>query len=331
MLNAELTLVRALEVLQRQEQNKRFRAIITDLADTVKSGSTLSHGLARYPRVFDNLYVNMVRAGEAGGILHEVFSRLAAFLENNMRTRARVRTAMFYPLVVIAVAALIVGSLMVFVIPRFETIYDDLLHGAALPPLTQAVIDVSLFVKSWWWLVIGALMVAPLLYRRVRRTGRGGHFFDRLYLRLPKIGDLVEKIAIARFSRTFGTLLVAGVEILEALAITREVVGNRVIRDALKVVGDRVRDGDTVAGPLERSGVFPDMVCSMVEVGEETGEMSQMLNLIADSYDEDVENAVGAMTSIIEPIMIVVLAILIGGIVIALFLPIINIIQQLSG
>ena len=331
MLAAGLPLLRALEVLQRQEQNKHFRAVIAELADNVRSGNTLSDGLSQHPRIFDTLYLNMVRAGEAGGILDTVCTRLAGFLENNLRTRAKVRTAMFYPVVVIAVATLIVASLMIFVIPRFETIYDDLLRGASLPALTQVVIDASLFVKANWWVVVVVFLVLPVSYRYVRNTDRGARFFDWLYLRIPKIGDLVEKIAIARFSRTFGTLLAAGVPILEALAITRKVVGNRIIMDALEIVGDRVRDGETVAAPLERSGVFPTMVSSMVEVGEETGELAPMLNRIADSYDEDVENAVAAMTSIIEPVMIVVLAVLIGGIVIALFLPIINIIQHLSG
>ena len=330
MLRSGLPLLRSLEVLIRQEKSGLFKEVVEGLADTIRNGNNLSDGLRLFPDVFSDLYINMTRAGEAGGVLDTVLLRLAEFLEKSVRTLRRIKAAMIYPVIVVAVAFIIVGLLMVFVIPRFQSIYHDLLRGASLPTLTQWTIDTSTLLKDYWWALIVVIPMVIYLYKWIRRTESGGRFIDRFFLNMPRVGELVSKLAIARFSRTFATLLESGVPLLKALLITRDVVGNRVIMDAMNTVHDRVRDGESIATTLEQAGVFPDMVTSMIDVGEETGQLAQMLHRIADAYEDEVDHAVAAATSAIEPIMIVLLAVFVGTIVIALFLPVINIIENLS-
>ncbi|MFP4166076.1 MAG: type II secretion system F family protein [Opitutales bacterium] len=330
LLTAGLPLLRALEVLIRQEENPRFKAVLQQIADQVKSGNTFSDGLAQHPKIFDRLYTNMVRAGEAGGVLDTVLGRLAGFMEKTQRTKKRVKSAMVYPIVVVSVAVVIVAVLMVFVVPKFQDIFRDMLEGAALPGPTQFVIDVSNFLRGNILLSIG--LIAALIFglKFLGRTGPGARIMNALAINLPKVGNLVRKVNIARITRTFGTLLSSGVPILQAINITRDITGNVYYAESLSRVHDSVRDGEPVSSPMERERIFPNMVTSMVDVGEETGELAEMLNRIADNYDEDVDNAVDGITSIIEPVMIVFLAVVVGFIVIALFLPIVEIINRLT-
>ncbi len=331
LLKAGLPLLRSLEVIGRQEKNPYFKDIVDNLADAVRTGNKFSDGLQQHPKVFDKLYVNMARAGEAGGVLDVVLDRLATFQEKAMKTTNKVKSAMVYPIVILTVALAIVVILMIFVVPQFQKIFSDMLNGAPMPALTQSIIDISDFMKQNYIATLGIVIAVIAAVKIFFKTKVGIRLWDIAGLRLPKFGDLVMKSTVARFTRTFGTLLASGVPILEALNITRGTIKNSVISDALLRVHDRVRDGEPLATPLDQQKIFPTMVTSMVEVGEETGQLSEMLNRIADNYDEEVDNAVGGITSVIEPIMIVFLAVMVGTIVIALFLPIIQIIQKLTG
>ncbi|MDA9317409.1 type II secretion system F family protein [Puniceicoccaceae bacterium] len=331
LLDAGLPLLRALEVMIRQEKNLRFQAVLEQIADQVKSGNSFSDGLAQHPKIYDRLFVNMVRAGEAGGVLDVVLSRLAGFMEKALRTKKKVKSAMVYPVVVVGVAVSIVVLLMVVVVPKFQSIFDDMLGGAALPGPTQLVVGISNFMRDNIILTIVLLVVAVVGSKFFLNTPVGSKMFNWLSIHTPKVGDLVRKVNIARITRTFGTLLSSGVPILQAITITKDITGNKFYEDALSRIHDSVRDGESLAKPMERETVFPNMVTSMVDVGEETGELAEMLNRVADNYDEDVDNAVAGITSIIEPVMIVFLAVVVGFIVIALFLPIVEIIKQLTG
>ena len=331
LLQAGLPLLRALEVMIRQEKNLRFKACLEQIADQVKSGNTFSDGLLQHPKIFDRLYVNMIKAGEAGGVLDVVLSRLAGFMEKAQRTKKKVKSAMVYPIVVVGVAVSIVVLLMVVVVPKFQTIFDDMLDGAALPAPTQLVVGISNFLKDNILISMGLIVALVFGVKFLLRTEPGSKAFNWCSINLPKVGDLVTKVNIARITRTFGTLLSSGVPILQAITITKDITGNVFYMDALNRIHDAVRDGESLSAPMARESVFPDMVTSMVDVGEETGELSDMLNRVADNYDEDVDNAVAGITSIIEPIMIVFLAVVVGFIVIALFLPIVEIIKQLTG
>lgn len=331
LLEAGLPLLRSIEVMTRQEPNKRFKAVLEKISDTVKSGSSFSDGLSQHPKVFDRLYVNMVKAGEAGGVLELVLARLAGFKEKALKTKKKVQSAMVYPFVVVGVAVAIVIMLMVVVVPKFQSIFDDMLDGAALPGPTQLVINISNFLQEQ---IIASLAIVASVYVLVRlflASPVGAKLYNGLVINIPKVGDLVRKVNIARITRTFGTLLSSGVPILQAIKITKDITGNYFYAKALNKIHDKVRDGESLSKPMELESVFPNMVTSMVDVGEETGELDKMLNRIADNYDEDVDNAVAGITSIIEPIMIVFLALAVGFIVIALFLPIVEIIKQLTG
>jgi type IV pilus assembly protein PilC len=330
LVKAGMPLLRCLEVLGRQEKRPAFKEVLTQVGEAIRSGGNFSDGLLQHPAVFDRLYVNMVRAGEAGGMLEVVLDRLARFMEKNARIKAKVKAAMTYPVIVLLLAVAIVGAMMVFVVPRFEQIFTGLLKGQPLPPLTRVVLSVSYFIKDHSVATIAIAVIASCAFGAVRKSTGGRRVLDRIRIRAPLFGELVLKASIARFARTFGTLLSSGVPILQALIITRDTSGNVHIAEAIDVVHHRVKEGHGVAAPLESTRVFPDMVTSMIEVGEETGSLPEMLVRIADTYDEEVDNAVASLTSLIEPIMIVALAILVGGIVIALFLPIISIIQHLQ-
>ena len=331
LLKAGLPLLRSLEVIGRQEKNIYFKSIIEQLADNVRTGNKFSDGLSQHPKVFDMLYVNMARAGEAGGVLDVVLDRLATFQEKSLKTKGKVKSAMVYPIVIMVVAVVIVALLMVFVVPRFQKIFDDMLKGKPMPAVTEFVIGISTFVQTN---IVATLLIIVFGFVGTKlffRTKVGLRIWDTTIIKLPTVGELSVKSTVSRFTRTFGTLLASGVPILEALTITKGTLNNSVIQDALQRVHDRVRDGEPLAGPLEQQKIFPSMVTSMVEVGEETGQLSEMLNRIADNYDEEVDNAVGAVTSVIEPIMIVMMAVVVGTIVVALFLPLISIIQDLTG
>lgn len=331
LLQAGLPLLRAIEVMIRQERNLRFKASLEQIADQVKSGNTFSDGLLQHPKIFDRLYINMIKAGEAGGVLDVVLSRLAGFMEKAQRTKKKVQSAMVYPIVVVGVAVSIVVLLMVVVVPKFQTIFDDMLDGAALPGPTLLVVGISNFLRDNIMISMGLMVTLFFAAKFALKTDLGSKCFNWSAIHLPKVGDLVSKVNIARITRTFGTLLSSGVPILQAITITKDITGNIFYTNALTRIHDSVRDGESLSAPMGREKVFPDMVTSMVDVGEETGELSEMLNRIADNYDEDVDNAVAGITSIIEPVMIVFLAVVVGFIVIALFLPIVEIIKQLTG
>lgn len=330
LLKAGMPLLRAIEVLARQERNRVFRAILDEIASAIRSGGNLSEALSAHPRVFHRLYVNMVKAGEASGALEVVLARLAGFLEKSETVKGKIKSAMVYPIIVLLLASGIVAGLMVFVVPKFERIFAELLKGQPLPALTRAVLGVSAFVQEHLLLSVGLIIAGGVAWRVLGKTKPGVRGMDWLRLRVPVVGDLFLKAGVARFTRTCGTLLASGVSILEALVVARDTSGNVHLAGAIDLVHERVKEGDSVARPLASGGVFPPMVASMVEVGEETGALPEMLGRVADVYDEEVDHAVAALTSIIEPLLIVFLAVVVGTIVIALFLPIVSVVQHLQ-
>lgn len=331
LIDAGLPLLRSLTVLAKQEKDVVLQGTITQLAESVQGGSTFSDSLSVHPKIFNKLYVNMVKAGELGGVLELVLLRLAEFQEKAQRIKNKVVAAMFYPLIVLCIAIAILAFLLVFIVPKFQAIFDDMLGGKPLPALTQFVIGASNLVKDNIVLLIGGIIVAVVAYKLAARTEKGTRFMDMVKLRAPLFGDLTRKSAISRFSRTLGTLVTSGVPILQALMITRETAGNTVISEAINKVHDAVKEGESIVAPLEASGVFPPMVISMIDVGEETGQLPEMLLKIAEVYDDEVDNAVQGLTALLEPIMIVLLAVIVGTIVVALFMPLISIISNLQG
>lgn len=330
LVHAGMPLLKALGALARQQRNARFRQVIEVLADGIETGDTLSDAMARRPEVFDRLYLSMVRAGEAGGVLDTILDRLARFQEKSLHVRGKVTSAMVYPAVVLGVAAAILAGLLLFVVPKFQQIFADLLKGAPLPPLTQLVLKASDGVRHHALALAGLCIVAGIGFRLFRRTEAGEWVMDTAMVKLPLFGDLFLKGIIARFGRTLGTLLSSGVPILPALVITRDTCGNARVASAIMRVHDGVKEGAPVARPLEATRVFPPMVTSMIEVGEHTGQLAEMLNKVADIYEEEVDSAVAGLSSLIEPLLILFLALVVGTIVIALFLPIIRIVQLLS-
>ncbi len=330
LLRAGMPLMRGLEVLGRQERNRALRQVLEDLAAVIKSGGALSEAMAQHPRVFDRLYLNMIRAGEAGGVLDVVLERLARFQEKSMQLKGKIKAAMVYPLIVMAVAVVILAGLLVVVVPKFKQIFADLLKGAPLPPLTQFVLTISDAVKNHYLIAFALLLAAWSGLKFMARTERGIRLIDGALIKLPVFGELFLKGIIARFGRTLGTLLASGVPILPALLITRDTCGNARVAGAITEVHDRVKEGASVARPLEATQVFPPMVTSMMDVGEHTGQMPEMLGKVADIYEDEVDNAVAGLSSLIEPVMILFLALMVGTIVIALFLPIVRIVQLLT-
>jgi type IV pilus assembly protein PilC len=330
LIDSGLPLLRSLNVLAKQERNKVMKKTIDKLADSVQSGSTFSDALALHPKIFNDLYVSMIRAGEVGGVLELVLTRLSEFQEKAARIRNKIISAMVYPLIVMTMAIGILCFLMVFIVPRFEVIFHDLLGDKPLPPVTQFVIGFSGFMKNHGLILVGIVVAIGVLYNFIGRTRGGRLAIDNLKLRMPLFGNLNRKTAISRFARTLGTLVTSGVPILQALNITRETAGNAAIARAIARVHDSVKEGESIVQPLEASKQFPPMVVSMVDVGEETGKLPEMLLKMADVYDDEVDNAVAALTSMLEPIMIVFLAIIVGTIVLALFTPLISIITGLQ-
>ncbi len=330
LVDAGLPLLRGLRVLERQEKNPNLKKIIDDLSLAIEGGSTFSEGLAQHPKVFNRLYVNMVKAGELGGVLEVVLNRLAEFMEKAQKIRGKVKAAMFYPCAVMFVAVTILSVLMVFVIPRFELVFKDMLEGQSLPAFTDFVLSVSRAIAGHFVVALISIVCFFIVLKLFTRTRFGRRLFDRLKLNFPILGPVVSKVAISRFTRTLGTLVSSGVPILQALTIVKETSGNVIVGDAVSAVHESVKEGETITAPLEASNVFPPMVVSMVDVGEQTGALPEMLMKIADNYDDEVDNAVSAMTSLLEPVMIVFLAVVVGSIVIALFLPLISLIDQLG-
>jgi type IV pilus assembly protein PilC len=330
LVKAGMPIMRGLEVLARQEKRKSFRQVIEDCAETIRSGGNFSDGLGAHPKTFDRLYINMVKAGEAGGVLDTVLERLSVFMEKAMKIRGKVTSAMVYPAIISCVAGGIMIVLMVFVVPKFQEVFFTMLKGKPLPWLTSVVVAIANAMRDNLLMVLGGLAVVGVLGWLFKRSAFGTKVLHWLLLKVPVIGDLFLKAAIARFTRTLGTLLASGVPILQALIITRDTSGNIHVANAINVVHDRVKEGDSVAKPLEATRIFPGMVTSMIEVGEETGALPDMLVRIADNYDEEVDNAVAALTSIIEPVMIVFMAVGVGVIVIAMFLPMVELIKSLS-
>jgi type IV pilus assembly protein PilC len=299
-------------------------------ADSVQSGSTFSDALALHPRIFNDLYINMVKAGEVGGVLELVLNRLSEFLEKAAKIKNKIISAMVYPIIVMTMAVGILCFLLVFIVPRFEVIFHDLLGDKPLPPVTRFVLGASDFMKHHALVLLGVVVAAVAIYKFIGRTRRGRFVIDSFKLRMPLFGNLNRKTAISRFARTLGTLVTSGVPILQALNITRETAGNAAIAAAIARVHDSVKEGESIVQPLEASRAFPPMVVSMIDVGEETGKLPEMLLKIADVYDDEVDNAVAALTSMLEPIMIVFLAVIVGTIVLALFTPLISIITGLQ-
>jgi type IV pilus assembly protein PilC len=330
LINAGLPLLRGLHVLQKQERQPALREAIASMAESVESGSTFAEAMAQHPKIFSGFFVNMVRAGEASGALHTVLERQADFMEKTQRIKNKVRGAMVYPIVVLVMAVAIMAVLMVFVIPKFKSIFEDLLQGQPLPKLTQMVIGVSTTLAHRGLYVLAALVGLGFLINFLAKTPFGKLTLDKAKLGAPIFGQLVRKTAIANFTRTLGTLLTGGVPILQALNIVTEITGNAVISRAVTQVHDSVKEGESMVTPLEASGAFPGMVVSMIQVGEETGALPEMLMKIAETYDDEVDTAVEALTSIIEPIMIILLAVVVGTIVIAMFMPLISIIGNMQ-
>jgi len=330
LIDSGLPLLRSLNVLAKQERDKVMRNTINKVADSVQSGSTFSDALALHPRIFNDLYVSMVKAGEVGGVLELVLTRLSEFQEKAAKIKNKILAAMVYPVIVMTMAVGIMGFLLVFIVPRFELIFQDLLGDKPLPPVTRFVIGLSGFMQSHGLVLLGAVVVIVTAYKMIGRTRQGRLVIDNFKLRMPLFGNLNRKTAISRFSRTLGTLVTSGVPILQALNITRETAGNAAIASAIARVHDSVKEGESIVQPMEASRAFPPMVVSMVDVGEETGKLPEMLLKIADVYDDEVDNAVVALTSMLEPIMIVFLAVIVGTIVLALFTPLISIITGLQ-
>ena len=320
MIDAGLPLVQCLNILAEQSESKNLRDVTGRVARSVEQGSTLADSLRRHPRAFDDLFTNMVEVGESGGILDIVFQRLAAYIEKAAALKRKVKGAMIYPASIIGVAFLVVIFMLTFVIPTFTKMFKDL--GADLPLPTQVVVWLSEFVRTYIFLIIAAVVGCVFAIRAYYRTEKGQGTIDALLLKVPVMGTLIRKVAVARFTRTLGTLVSSGVPILEGLRITARTAGNKVVEKAVLQCRAAVTAGKTLAEPLKASGVFPPMVIQMISVGEQTGALDAMLSKIADFYDDEVDVAVSSMTALLEPIMIVVLGVLIGGLVVAMYLPI---------
>ncbi|HLU24770.1 MAG TPA: type II secretion system F family protein [Longimicrobiales bacterium] len=329
MINSGLPLVQSLEILAKQTESKALANVIDQVRYDVEAGNTLADSMRKHPKAFSDLYMNMVAAGEAGGILDVILLRLAAFLEKNDALARKIKGAMVYPGVIMTVAVAAVAILLIFVIPTFQAMFES--AGVELPVPTQIVISLSEFLQSYWWGVVGIILAIGVALRQVYRTPAGQLAIDKLLLRVPIMGNLLLKAAIARFTRTLGTLVSSGVSILEGLEITARTAGNRVIHDAIMNSRASIAGGDTISEPLRKSGVFPPMVVQMINVGEQTGGLDEMLSKIADFYDEEVDAAVEALLSAMEPIMIVVLGTVVGGMIVAMYLPIFDMINAVQG
>jgi type IV pilus assembly protein PilC len=329
MIDAGLPLVQCLEILAANQENQVFQKCLTGVRQSVEGGSTLSNAMRQYPKIFDDLTTNMIEAGEAGGILDTILQRLATYVEKAVKLKAAVKSALIYPVSVISIACLVVGCLLKFVVPIFANMFVSM--GVDLPLPTKIVIGLSNFVGRFWWLVIGGMVLIFVAIKYIRKDPKGRYMFDKMLLNLPVLGTVLRKIAVARFTRTLGTLITSGVPILEGLSITARTSGNAVLEDALMKVRKAVEEGRTIVDPLKESGVFPNMVTQMIGVGEATGAMDAMLQKIADFYEDEVDAATKDMLTLLEPIMIGFLGVAVGGIVVSLYMPLFSMISKLAG
>jgi type IV pilus assembly protein PilC len=331
MINAGLPLVQCLDILSKQTEKEDFRAVIAQTMRDVEAGTTLAEALAKKEnnKVFDELFVNMVEAGEAGGILDDILQRLATFIEKAEALKRKIQGAMVYPAVVMTVACLATAFMLIFIIPTFARMFTA--FGGDLPLPTKIVMGLSSFLRSYWWVMLGGIVGTIVMIRRYYSTEQGHMQIDKLLLRVPVLGDVIRKGAVARFTRTLGTLISSGVPILTGLEITARTAGNRVVQEAIMAARASIREGETISAPLKQSNVFPPMVVQMISVGEETGALDDMLTRIADFYDSEVDTAVDALTSLIEPVMIVFMGAVVGGMVIAMYLPMFKLINVVAG
>jgi type IV pilus assembly protein PilC len=328
MIDAGLPLVQCLDILGKQEPHKNFSAVILKVREDVEGGASLADSMKRHPKTFDALYSNMVAAGEAGGILDTILKRLAIYIEKNVKLIGDVKSAMIYPVAVIVIAAIVVGAILWKVIPTFASLFAGL--GAELPLPTRIVIAASDFVVAWGWVILIALGIIGYLVRRYYHTENGRFTIDAILLKLPVLGNILRKVAVARFCRTLSTLLSSGVPILDGLDITARTAGNAIIERAILTTRTGIERGETVSGPLKETKVFPSMVVQMINVGETTGALDTMLSKIADFYEDEVDSAVAGMLTLLEPVMIAFLGVVVGGIVIAMYLPIFDLISKLT-
>ena len=328
--DAGLPIVRSLKILEGQMERGPFKGVVGEVTDEVEAGSPLSESMSRHPSVFDGLYTNMVKAGEAGGVLDVILARLSGFMEKSERLKKRIKGAMIYPAVVFTVTMAILLLIMIFVVPKFEQVFRQLPALGELPGLTKGLQAFSRFLIDRWYIILALIILIVIVFKAVGRTRGGRRLYDRITLNLPIVGPLARKIVVARFSRTFGTLIASGVPILEALDICQHTAGNVVMETALIGVRDSISEGGTIAEPLGESGIFDDIVVNMIDVGEETGELDKMLIRVADNYDEEVDIAVGSLVAIIEPILIVFMGGAVFLIVLGLFLPLLKLIQNLE-
>ncbi|MFV0438723.1 MAG: type II secretion system F family protein [Desulfopila sp.] len=323
MIDAGLPLVQCLEILEKQQANPSFKKVLGEIRTDVESGSTLADSMRKHPKVFDKLFTNMIEAGETGGILDTILSRLAVFMEKAMALKKRIKGAMTYPAICLGISILILAIILIFVVPVFKEMFED--FGSTLPVPTQVVVNMSDFAKSNAGYMFIALFLVMTACKKIYSTERGQTFFDRNLLRAPIVGILIRKVAVAKFTRTLSTMLQSGVPILEALQVVARTAGNKIIERAVFRVGDAIAEGRPIGEPLEESGVFPNMVVQMINVGESVGALDSMLEKIADFYDEEVDQAVENLTAMIEPFMMVFLGGMIGGLVVAMYLPIFKI------
>jgi type IV pilus assembly protein PilC len=320
MIDAGLPLVQCLEILHSQQENKTFKTTLKMIKDDVEGGSTFAEALGKFPKIFDELFINMIAAGEAGGILDVILNRLANYMEKAMKLKKQVKGAFTYPIIVLVVAAIVVAVIMVFVIPVFEEMFEG--FGSALPVPTQAVVAMSNFIRQYILHMIGAVVLFGIALKKFYNTEKGRLLIDRLLLALPVFGPLLKKVAVSKFTRTLGTMLSSGVSILEGLKIVAKTAGNKIVEGAVFDVRLAISEGQTIAGPLAACGVFPSMVVQMIAVGESTGALDAMLGKIADFYDDEVDAAVSNLTAMIEPFMMVFLGVVVGGLIVAMYLPI---------
>jgi type IV pilus assembly protein PilC len=328
MIDAGLPLVQCLEILGTQEEDKNFSATILQVRADVEGGMSLADAMKKHPKAFDALYSNMIAAGEAGGILDGILKRLATYIEKAVKLKSQVKSAMIYPIAVMVIAAIVVAAIMVFVIPTFANLFESL--GAELPLPTVMVMAASRFLVRYGFLILIALVAGGYAFKRYYATDNGRHVVDGIVLKLPVLGPIMRKIAVARFCRTLSTLIASGVPILDGLDITARTAGNAIVEDAIQSTRKSIERGETISAPLKQTGVFPPMVVQMIGVGEATGALDQMLSKIADFYEEEVDAAVAGMLTLLEPVMIAFLGVVVGGIVIAMYLPIFGLIAELS-
>ncbi len=320
MIDAGLPLIQCLDILSNQQENVTFKKILLQVKEDVESGSTFADALKKHPNAFDELFVNLVAAGEVGGILDTILNRLAAYIEKAMKLKKQVKSAMTYPATIVGIATVVIGVILVFVIPAFEKMFAD--FGSALPMPTQVVISISNFVQSYILVIIGFFILLYFAFKKIYSTNKGRDVLDEFALKLPIFGVLIRKVAVAKFTRTLGTMVSSGVPILDGLDIVSKTAGNRTVEKAINKVRQSISEGNTIAEPLAKSGVFPPMVCQMIAVGEQAGSIDTMLNKIADFYDDEVDDAVGNLTAMMEPLLMLFLGTTVGGLVIAMYLPI---------